>query len=61
MMPPNFAGGIVDYVGEITIERDKHGFEVLRAGNNLWVFRVYWQVSSQQIHCVSRVSQRLGY
>lgn len=51
---------IINYVGEITIECNEHGFEALRAGNHFGVFRVYWQVLSQPIHFVTGISQRLG-
>ena len=44
---------IIDDVGEIAVESNEHGIEALRAVNHVRIFRVYWQVTAQQLNCVS--------
>lgn len=47
---------IVNHIREITVERNEHRFEGLRAGNHVVVVGIYWQVVTQQIYCVSGAS-----
>ncbi len=46
---------IIDDVGEISIQSNEHGIEALRAVNHVRIFRVYWQVTAQQLNCVPDV------
>jgi hypothetical protein len=49
-------GRIVDDVREITVERDQYGFERLRTFYYVRIFRVDWQMSSQQFDRVASIS-----
>jgi hypothetical protein len=46
---------IINNVSEIAVESHEHGMEVLRAVYHVRIFRVYWQVTPQQLNRMSGV------